>query len=72
MQDQAETVMFVLETLRSKVLENQAVNKTQKMKVFGSHDIKPLLALLKVLRKRKMLRLTRRKKMLYRRVFQPS
>ena len=47
MQDQAETVMFVLETLRSKVLENQAVNKTQKVKVFGSHNIKPLLALLK-------------------------
>jgi len=47
MQDQAETVMLVLETLRCKVLENHAVNKTQKMKVFGSHNIKPLLALLK-------------------------
>jgi len=47
MQDQAETVMLVLETLRSKVLENPAVSKTQRMKVFGSHNIKPLLALLK-------------------------
>ena len=47
MQDQAETVMLVLETLRSKVLENPAVSKAQKMKVFGSHNIKPLLALLK-------------------------
>ena len=47
MQDQAETVMLVLETLRSKVLENPAVSKAQKMKVFGSHNTKPLLALLK-------------------------
>ena len=47
MQDQAETVMLVLETLRSKVLENPPVSKTWKMKVFGSHNIKPLLALLK-------------------------
>ena len=47
MYDTAETVMLVLETLRSKVLENPSVSKTQKMKVFGSHNIKPLLALLK-------------------------
>jgi len=47
MHDTAETVMLVLETLRSKVVENPAVSKTQKMKVFGSHNIKPLLALLK-------------------------
>jgi len=46
MQDQAETVMLVLETLRSKVVENPAVSKTMKMKVFGSHNIKYLLALL--------------------------
>eukprot|EP00092_Neocalanus_flemingeri_P037911 GFUD01041266.1.p1 GENE.GFUD01041266.1~~GFUD01041266.1.p1 ORF type:complete len:1730 (-),score=625.36 GFUD01041266.1:48-5237(-) len=46
MQDKAETVMLVVETLRSKVLENAAVSKTQKMKVFGSHNIKPVLALL--------------------------
>ena len=47
MYDTAETVMLVLETLRSKVLENPSVNKTHKMKVFGSHNIKPLPALLK-------------------------
>jgi len=47
MYDTAETVMLVLETLRSKVLENPSVNKTHKMKVFGSHNIKSLLALLK-------------------------
>ena len=46
MQDQAETVMLVVETFRSKVLENPAVSKTQKMKVFGSHNIKTILALL--------------------------
>ena len=39
--------MLVLETLRFKVLENPPVSKTWKMKVFGSHNIKPLLALLK-------------------------
>jgi hypothetical protein len=31
--------------LRSKLLENSAVSKTQKMKMFGSHNIKPLMAL---------------------------
>jgi hypothetical protein len=33
------------ELVRWKLLENSAVSKTQKMKMFGSHNIKPLIAL---------------------------
>ena len=38
--------MLVLETLRSKVLENPSASKIQKMKEFGSHNNKPFSVLL--------------------------
>ena len=47
MQDESSTVIMVLDTLKTKILENSQVNKTQKMKIFGSHTIKQILALLK-------------------------
>ena len=47
MQDESTTLIMVLDTLKSKILENSNVNKTQKMKIFGSHTIKQILALLK-------------------------
>lgn len=47
MWDQSETVQLVLVTLRAKILENTAVSRTIKMKLFGSHSIRPLLGLFK-------------------------
>lgn len=44
-QDPAPTVTLVLATLRARLLENNLVSKTSKMKVFGAHNLKPLLAL---------------------------
>ena len=47
MQDESGSVIMVLDTLKSKILENSHVNKTQRMKIFGSHTIKQILGLLK-------------------------
>ena len=44
--DPVATVNLVIDTLRSKLLENPLVSKTSRMKVFGSHNVKTLLALL--------------------------
>ena len=44
--DSAATVTMVLATLTARILENPKVTKTTKMRVFGSHNLKPLLGLL--------------------------
>ena len=45
--DSSETVVLVLDTLKTKVLEHSGVKKTSKMKVFGSSTIQQILGLLK-------------------------
>lgn len=45
--DSPETIIMILDTLKTKILENQAVNKTMKMRLFGSNPIKQILSLLK-------------------------
>ena len=40
MQDESSLLIMVLDTLKSRILENSHVNKTHKMKIFGSHTIK--------------------------------
>ena len=47
MQDESSLLIMVLDTLKSRILENSHVNKTHKMKIFGSHTIKQILGLLK-------------------------
>ena len=47
MYDEPETIIMILDTLKSKILENQAVNKTMKMRLFGSNTIKQILSLMK-------------------------
>ena len=47
MHDSLEMVVMVLDTLKTKVLENSGVNKTLKMRLFGSNTIKQILSLLK-------------------------
>ena len=45
--DKMETVIMLLDTMKSKILENMAISKTLKMRVFGSGSIKQIMALLK-------------------------
>ena len=46
MYDPADLVQLVITTLLEKVVENIAVSRTIKMRLFGSHNIRPLLQLL--------------------------
>ena len=47
MHDSHDIVIMVLDTLKTKVLENANVNKTLKMRLFGSNTVKQILSLLK-------------------------
>ena len=44
--DECEVVQLVIGTLHEKVLDNLAISKTVKMKLFGVHNLKYILALL--------------------------